>query len=68
MIHYSETARCTRWGSEWNARRVSFVSDADRQAMRDGLEVRMRGCPSVRGQTERVIIRTNGRFYARMPG
>jgi hypothetical protein len=67
MIHYSETARCTRWGAQFGARRVSFVSAADRAAMDAGAQLRMRDCPPVKGETERVIIRTNGRFYARMP-
>ena len=67
MIHYSTTAKCTRWGAEYGARRVSFVSRADRAAMDAGAQVRMRDCPEVRGHTDRVIIRVNGRFYARMP-
>ena len=66
-IYYSQTARCTRWGAEYGARRVSFVSEADRAAMDAGMQLRMRDCPAVKGQTERVIIRCNGRFYARMP-
>ena len=66
-IHYSQTARCTRWGSQFGARRVSFVSEADRVAMSAGAQVRMRDCPPVRGQTERVIVRIKGSFYARMP-
>jgi len=27
----------------------------------------MRGCPPVKGCTERIIINISGRYYARMP-
>ena len=67
MIHYSETARCTRCGSDFGARRVTHLSAADKAAKAAGAQLRMRGCPPVKGCTERVIINISGRYYARMP-
>ena len=64
---YSNTARCALWGAAKGARRVSGLTRSERQAVRNGEEVRFRGCPLVDGTTERRIIFTNGRFFARMP-
>jgi hypothetical protein len=64
---YSKTARCARWGAEKGARRVSGLTRSEREAVRNGEEVRFTGCPEVDGITERRIIFTNGRFFARMP-
>ena len=64
---YSTTARCTLWGAAKGARRVSGLTRAEREAVRAGEEVRFKGCPLVDGTTERRIIFTNGRFFARMP-
>jgi hypothetical protein len=64
---YSTTARCARWGAEKGARRVSGLTRAEREAVRNGEEVRFKGCPEVDGTTERRIIFTGGRFFARMP-
>jgi hypothetical protein len=64
---YSTTARCTAWGAAKGARRVSGLTRAEREAVRNGEEVRFKGCPLVDGTTERRIIFTNGRFFARMP-
>ena len=64
---YSTTARCALWGAAKGARRVSGLTRAEREAVRNGEEVRFQGCPLVDGTTERRIIITNGRFFARMP-
>jgi hypothetical protein len=64
---YSQTARCARWGAEKGARRVSGLTRSEREAVRAGEEVRFKGCPEVDGTTERRIIFTGGRFFARMP-
>ena len=64
---YSQTARCALWGASKGARRVSGLTRTEREAVRNGEEVRFRGCPEVDGTTERRIIFTNGRFFARMP-
>ena len=64
---YSNTARCNAWGAAKGARRVSGLTRAEREAVRNGEEVRFKGCPLVDGTTERRIIFTAGRFFARMP-
>ena len=64
---YSQTARCALWGAAKGARRVSGLTRSEREAVRRGEEVRFKGCPEVDGTTERRIIFTNGRFFARMP-
>lgn len=64
---YSQTARCSRWGAERGARRVSGLTRAEREAIRAGEEVRFKGCPECEGTTERRIIYVNGRFFARLP-
>jgi hypothetical protein len=64
---YSTTARCTLWGAAKSARRVSGLTSAEREAVRAGEEVRFKGCPEVNGTTERRIVFTGGRFFARMP-
>jgi len=64
---YSNTARCARWGAEKGARRVAGLTRSEREAVRAGLEVRFTGCPLVDGTTERRIIFTGGRFFARLP-
>jgi hypothetical protein len=64
---YSTTARCALWGAAKGARRVSGLTRTEREAVRAGEEVRFQGCPLVDGTTERRIIFTAGRFFARMP-
>ena len=64
---YSATARCTAWGAAQGARRVSGLTRTEREAVRNGEEVRIKGCPLVDGTTERRIIFAHGRFFARMP-
>lgn len=64
---YSNTARCTLWGAAKGARRVAGLTRSERAAVRNGEEVRFKGCPLVDGTTERRIIFTNGRFFARLP-
>jgi hypothetical protein len=64
---YSQTARCALWGAAKGARRVSGLTRAEREAVRNGEDVRFKGCPLVDGTTERRIIFTGGRFYARLP-
>jgi hypothetical protein len=64
---YSQTARCALWGAAKGARRVSGLTRAEREAVRDGEDVRFKGCPLVDGTTERRIIFTGGRFFARLP-
>lgn len=66
-IRYTETGYCTRWGSEVGARRVNGLSKADRSAIAEGIELRLRNAPEYRGETERRIIQVNGHFYCRMP-
>ncbi len=64
---YSDTARCARWGAEKGARRVSGLTRSERAAVQAGMEVRFTGCPRVNGTTERRIIFTGGRYFARLP-
>jgi hypothetical protein len=64
---YSNTARCTAWGAAKGARRVAGLTRSEREAVKAGDEVRFKGCPLVDGTTERRIIFTGGRFFARMP-
>jgi hypothetical protein len=64
---YSQTARCAHWGAAKGARRVSGLTRTEREAVRNGEEVRFKGCPLVDGTTERRIIFAHGRFFARMP-
>lgn len=64
---YSQTARCARWGAAKGARRVSGLTRAEREAVRNGEDVRFKGCPLVDGTTERRIIFAGGRFFARLP-
>jgi hypothetical protein len=64
---YSQTARCALWGAAKGARRVAGLTRSEREAVRNGEEVRFTGCPLVDGTTERRIIFTNGRFFARLP-
>tara|TARA_R110000868_G_scaffold168140_1_gene402731 strand:+ start:3397 stop:3606 length:210 start_codon:yes stop_codon:yes gene_type:complete len=64
---YSNTARCALWGAAKGARRVSGLTRSEREAVRNGEEVRFKGCPLVDGTTERRIIFAHGRFFARMP-
>jgi len=64
---YSQTARCALWGAAKGARRVSGLTRAEREAVRNGEDVRFKGCPLVDGTTERRIIFTGGRFFARLP-
>jgi len=64
---YSQTARCARWGAAKGARRVSGLTRAERESVRNGEDVRFKGCPLVDGTTERRIIFTSGRFFARLP-
>ena len=64
---YSNTARCALWGAAKGARRVSGLTRSERQAVRNGEEVRFKGCPLIDGTTERRIIFAGGRFFARMP-
>jgi hypothetical protein len=66
-MQYAKQATCTRWGSDWGARRVSGLTAQERAAVRAGADVRLAGCPPVRGITDRRIVETNGRFYARIP-
>jgi hypothetical protein len=66
-MQYATKATCTRWGSDWGARRVSGLTAQERAAVRAGADVRLAGCPPVRGITDRRIVEANGRFYARMP-
>lgn len=65
--HISRTAACQEWGSAKGARRVSGLSLSDKALITSGQLVFMLDCPSVNGCTVRKIIKTNGRFYARMP-
>lgn len=46
--------------------RVTF-GNRERAALRAGADIRLAGCPPVRGITDRRIVEANGRFYARMP-
>ena len=64
---YSQTARCALWGAAKGARRVSGLTRTEREAVRNGEEVRFKGCPLIDGTTERRIIFAHGRFFARMP-
>ena len=67
MSIISTTARVAGWGSDRNARRVSGLTHEEREAVRAGSEVRIAGCPAYRGETDRVVIASGGRYYTRMP-
>lgn len=64
---YSQTARCALWGAAKGARRVSGLTRSEREAVKNGDDVRFKDCPLVDGTTERRIIFAHGRFFARMP-
>jgi len=64
----STTAVCTAWGSDKNARRVTYLTAEERAHIRAGGMVVMDGCPEHRGSTVRRVIEKSGRFYARMMG
>jgi hypothetical protein len=66
-MQYAIKATCTNWGAQRGARRVSGLTAQERAAVRAGADVRLAGCPPVRGITDRRIVEANGRFYARMP-
>lgn len=42
---YSTTARCALWGAAKGARRVAGLTRAEREAVRNGEEVRLRVVP-----------------------
>lgn len=63
----STTATVAGWGSDKNARRVTHLTRAEREAVRAGGLVMIEGCPAVRGITSRRVIAVGVRFYARMP-
>ena len=67
MNTYSKTARCTAWGSDKNARRVSHLTPEERTMVRSGQDVRLAGCPEYQGQTDRLIVAIGSRFFCRMP-
>ena len=64
---YSKTAKIAGFGSDKNARRITYLTADERAAIRAGGEVRIAGCPAYRGETDRVIVEIGGRFYSRMP-
>lgn len=66
-MKYSKTAVVDGWGSSRNARRVTRMTGDERAAVRAGEEVRIAGCPSYSGETDRIIVECGGRFYCRMP-
>jgi hypothetical protein len=66
-IRYSETASVRGWGSTFGARQVHNLTPEEREAVKRGEEVRIAGCPAYRGETDRVVVQRNGRFYTRMP-
>lgn len=66
-MQYAKKATCTRWGADWGARRVSGLTADERAAVRAGADIRLAGCPPVRGITERRIVAVGNRFYARLP-
>jgi len=67
MTRYSTTAQVNGFGSDKNARRVSFLTTEEREFVRAGGELRVTGCPAYQGETERRIVEIKGRFYTRMP-
>ena len=66
-IRYSETATVEGWGSDVGARCVHNLTAEERAIVRSGEEVRIAGCPSYHGVTERRVVEIRGRFYTRMP-
>ncbi len=66
-MQYATKATCTRWGAQKGARRVSGLTADEKAAVRAGAEIRIAGCPPVRGVTDRRIVESSGRFYTRMP-
>jgi hypothetical protein len=67
MTTYSQTARVSAWGATKGARRVSGLTAWERAMIREGGEVRIAGCPPYRGQTDRRIVESGGRFFTRIP-
>jgi hypothetical protein len=68
-VIYATQATVYGWGRHQNARRVPrrSLTRAEREAIAAGTEVRVAGCPSYRGVTERRIVCVNGNYFCRMP-
>jgi hypothetical protein len=70
-IIVSKTGYSRGWGSDRN-KTVSGLSEAERQAVRNGQVVLIGNCPPSRGgnglgTTYRQVIESGGRFYHRVP-
>ena len=68
-LYMGEHVTVTGWGSDWGARRASFVELALLRLAVDtinhGGEVYLHGCPEYRGQTVRRLVIVNNRIYTR---
>lgn len=65
------TAKVSGWGSAPYARGVFGLGRTGtrkvREAVRDGQQVLLHGCPRVGGETRRRIVERAGRLVTRMP-
>ena len=67
-MRFTQTGVCKRWGSEFHARRVTHLTQEERDFVRSGGKLYLANCPSYGGCTIRRIVATNsGEFYCRMP-
>jgi hypothetical protein len=66
---YAQSATVYGWGSHQNARRIPrrSLTQAEREAIAAGAEVRVSDCPAYRGVTDRRIVCVKGNYFCRMP-
>lgn len=62
----NDNATVAGWGSDWNARRVSGLTKAEREHVRGGGLLLIAG-PEHLGVNYRMIVAIRDRFYTRMP-
>lgn len=67
MTTYSSTAKVSGFGSAFQGHAVTRLTADERAKIRAGEEVRIAGCPAYRGETDRIVVEINGRFYVRLP-
>lgn len=64
----SQTGYCRKWGAKMGAREVFGLTAEEKQRIKNAPgSVMIGGAPAYRGITTRVVIYTNGRYFARMP-
>ena len=63
---YTNTGKCHKWGGKLGARQVTHLSQEEREAIRNGVEIFLADCPLSYGTTDRVIRYSSGRYYCRI--